>query len=61
MGLKNMEWVNKNSHTVKTSLEKQKFKAAAAVRKLSKIEGEGVINERTAQRWCNHFNSEDLT
>jgi hypothetical protein len=30
---------------------KQNYKAAAATKKISDVEGEGVVNECTAQRW----------
>jgi hypothetical protein len=34
---------------------KKNHKAAAAASKICKIEGEGDVNERTAQRFCNGY------
>jgi hypothetical protein len=39
---------------------KQNYKAAAAVKKRD-LEGEGAVNERTAQRWFKQFGSGNLS
>jgi hypothetical protein len=36
---------------------KQNYKAAAAANKICYVEGEGAVNERTAQRWFKRFAS----
>ena len=35
---------------------KQDYKAAAAARRMCEVEGEGVVNERVAQRWFQSLN-----
>jgi hypothetical protein len=32
---------------------KQNYEASAAAKKICDVEGEGTVNERTAQRWFN--------
>ena len=36
---------------------KQDYKAAAAARRKCKVEGEGVVSVRVAQRWFQRFNT----
>jgi transposase len=40
---------------------KQDYKAAAAAKKICDVEGEGAVNERTAQRWFKRFASGNLS
>ena len=35
----------------------QDYKASAAARKICEVEGDGVVNERIAQRWFQRFNT----
>lgn len=39
---------------------KQKYTAAAAAKRICEIEGEELVNERTAQRWFKRFSSGNL-
>ena len=38
---------------------KQNYKATAAVRRISKVEGEGVSSECVVQRWFQRFNTRE--
>ena len=35
----------------------QHYRASAAARKICEVEGDGVVNERIAQRWFQRFNT----
>jgi transposase len=40
---------------------KQNYRAAAAAKKICDVEGEGAMNEHTAQRWFKRFASSNLS